>query len=430
MAGPFLNKIMKRYFTVLICIISCAMTSWSQNQKFIDALKENPARAAVNYQSYEFSETQLTEAPKGFRPFYISHYSRHGSRYHTSESYFRMCMPMMAKCDSLGILSEDGKAWYEDAKVVYDEHKGMFGMLTTLGCQEQDAIGNRIHERFPEVFSGKNGRTDVRNRCTRVQRSIVSMTSFNTAIAKKSPELNFSYAAGDKFRVYLNADPENYPLLDKFDDRVEDSLKHLINTERVFEVLFKDQETAYKVIADPYEFVKGIFLVSAISPNTDAHPDMLKYFHQDDILGHWIIRNNVFYAGWANSAEMASEVATIARPLIQDIIVKAEEALSGNSSLAADFRFGHDTGLLPLVATIGINGMHEKWSAFSAHEHWSSSEFIPMASSLQMVFYKNKKGHVLVKLLYNEKETSIPALKPEAGLYYTWSSLKEYLLSL
>ena len=430
MAGPFSNKIMKRYFTVLICIISCAMTSWSQNQKFIDALKENPARAAVNYQSYEFTETQLTEAPKGFKPFYISHYSRHGSRYHTSESYFRMCMPLMAKCDSLGILSEDGKAWYEDAKVVYTEHKGMFGMLTTLGCQEQDGIGNRIHERFPEVFSGKNGRTDVRNRCTRVQRSIVSMTSFNTSIAKKSPALNFSYAAGDKFRAYLNADPENYPLLDKFDDQVEDSLKHLINTERVFKVLFKEQETAYKVIADPYEFVKGVFLVSAISPNTDAHPDMLKYFHQDDILGHWIIRNNVFYAGWANSAEMASEVATIARPLIQDIIVKAEEALSENSSLAADFRFGHDTGLLPLVATIGINGMHEKWSAFSAHEHWSSSEFIPMASSLQMVFYKNKKGHVLVKLLYNEKETSIPALKPEAGLYYTWSSLKEYLLSL
>lgn len=430
MAGPFSNKIMKRYFTVLICIISCAMTSWSQNQKFIDALKENPARAAVNYQSYEFTETQLTEAPKGFKPFYISHYSRHGSRYHTSESYFRMCMPLMAKCDSLGILSEDGKAWYEDAKVVYTEHKGMFGMLTTLGCQEQDGIGNRIHERFPEVFSGKNGRTDVRNRCTRVQRSIVSMTSFNTSIAKKSPALNFSYAAGDKFRAYLNADPQNYPLLDKFDDQVEDSLKHLINTERVFKVLFKDTEAADKIIENPYEFVKGVFLVSAISPNTDAHPDMLKYFHQDDILGHWIIRNNVFYAGWANSAEMASEVATIARPLIQDIIVKAEEALSENSSLAADFRFGHDTGLLPLVATIGINGMHEKWSAFSAHEHWSSSEFIPMASSLQMVFYKDKKGHILVKLLYNEKETSIPALKPEAGLYYTWSSLKEYLLSL
>ena len=403
---------------------------WGQAQRFVDALKENPARAASNYQSYEFVDTELTPAPKGFKPFYISHYSRHGSRYHTGESYFRLCMPKMAECNSLGILTEEGQAWYNDAKAVYAEHKGMFGMLTNLGSQEQDGIGNRIIERFPEVFAGKNGRTEVRNRCTRVQRSIISMTSFNTAIAKKSPALNFSYAAGDKFRAYLNADPQNYPLLDKFDDQVEDSLKHLINTDRVFKVLFKDTEAAAKVIDNPYSFAKGIFLVSAISPNTDIHPDMLKYFHEEDILGHWIIRNNIFYAGWANSAEMATEVATIAHPLIKDIVEKAEEALSENSTLAADFRFGHDTGLLPLVATLGIDGMHEKWSAFNAHEHWSSSEFIPMASSLQIVFYKNKKGEILVKLLYNEKETSIPALKPVSGPYYSWSSLKEYLISL
>ena len=405
-------------------------TADGQAQRFVEALKENPGRAASNYQSYEFTESQMTQAPKGYKPFYISHYSRHGSRYHTGESYFRLCMPEMAICDSLGLLSEPGKEWYRDAKTILQEHQEMFGMLTTLGTQEQQGIGQRISERFPEVFSGKNGRKEIRNRSTRVQRSIVSMASFNTVVAQHAPSMEFSYAAGNRFRAYLNADPENYPALDRFDDQVEDSLKHLINTDRVFKVLFKDPDAAKELIPDPYSFSKGIFLVSAISPNTDAHLDMLKHFHQDDILGHWIIRNDIFYAGWANSAEMASEVATIARPLIQDIITKAEEALSKNSTLAADFRFGHDTGLLPLVATIGINGMHEKWSAFEAHEHWSSSEFIPMASNLQIVFYSNKKREILVKLLYNEKETYIPALTPEYGPYYSWSVLKEYLLSL
>ena len=421
---------MRRYITAILSLIVCISPVWGQAQRFVDALKENPARAASNYQSYEFTETDLTPAPKGYKPFYISHYSRHGSRYHTGESYFRLCMPKMAICDSLGILSEEGKAWYRDAQTVLKEHQGMFGMLTTLGSQEQEGIGKRISERFPEVFSGKGGRTEVRNRCTRVQRSIVSMTSFNTVVAQNAPYLHFSYAAGDKFRAYLNSDPENYPLLDKFDDQVEDSLKHLINTERVFKVLFNDIEAAAKIIDNPYSFAKGVFLVSAISPNTDARPDMLKFFHQDDILGHWIIRNNIFYAGYANSAEMASEVATVAHPLIKDIVEKADEALMEGSNLAADFRFGHDTGLLPLVATIGIEGMDKKWSAYQAHEYWSSSEFIPMASNLQMVFYKGKKGDILVKLLYNEKETIIPALKPEHGPYYSWSSLKTYLLSL
>lgn len=421
---------MKRHISILIGLFLSTGCIYAQAQRFIDALAENPDVAACNYRNYEYVETELTPAPKGYKPFYISHYSRHGSRYHTSESYFRMCMPLMARCDSLGLLSDDGKAWYEDARTVLEEHKGMFGMLTTLGCQEQDAIGKRIHERFPEVFSGRSGRTLVRNRSTRIQRSIMSMTSFNTAIAKESPALDFSYAAGDKFRAYLNADPSDYHKLEKFGIQVEDSLKNLIDTDRVLKVLFKDPEAAAGIIAEPYDFVQGIFLVSAISPNTDAHPDMLKYFHQDDILAHWIINSDCFYAGYGNSAEMASETATIARPLIRDIIEKADEAMRTDSNLAADFRFGHDSGLLPLVATIAIEGMHEKLSAFHAHEHWSASEFSPMASNFQIVFFRNRKGDVLVKMLYNEKETGIPAIEAECGPYYSWPVLREYLMSL
>ena len=421
---------MKRTIITLFSIVLAMGQISAQAQRFVDALKENPARAASNYQSYEFTDSEITPSPKGYKPFYISHYSRHGSRYHTGTSYFKLCMPFMKECERQGLLSEAGKEWYKDAQTVYDEHRGMFGMLTTLGSKEQEGIGNRIYERFPEVFSGKNGRTEVRNRCTRVQRSIISMTSFNTVVAQHSPSLHFSYVAGDKFRDYLNYDSDNPPAITKFDGQVEDSLKHLINTSRMFQILFNDPEAAAKIIEDPYSFSKGILLVSAISPNTDAHPDMFKHFHADDILGHWIIRNNIFYAGFGNSAEMGDLVATIARPLIKDIVAKADEALTSGSNLAADFRFGHDTGLLPLVATMGIKGMDQEWSAYEAHEYWSSSEFIPMASNLQMVFYQNKKGDVLVKLLYNEKETTIPALKPESGPYYSWSSLKTYLLSL
>ena len=415
-----------------LIIFACMLWGMGQAlaQDFAEDLKNNPGKSASNHRSYEFVESELTPTPKGYKAFYISHYSRHGSRYHTSERYFNRCMPQMAVCDSLGLLSEQGKAWYNEAKIVMQEHQNMFGMLTTLGTQEQDGIGRRIYERFPEVFAGKNGRVEVRNRSTRVQRSIVSMASFNTAIAKKAPSLKFSYAAGDKYREYLNADGADYQALSRFKDQVEASMKHLINTDRVYQMLFNNPESALKATGDPYSFAKGIFYVTGISPNTDAHPDMFGYFHPEDLYGYWCIRNNGFYAGYANSLEMAEQVATIARPLIADIIVKAEEALKDGSRLAADFRFGHDTGLLPLVATIGIKGMEQKWSAYEAHKHWSSSEMIPMASNLQMIFYRNKKGDILVKLLYNEKETAIPALKPECGPYYKWSILKDYLLTL
>ena len=47
-----------------------------------------------------------------------------------------------------------------------------------------------------------------------------------------------------------------------------------------------------------------------------------------------------------------------------------------------------------------------------------------------MIFYKNRKGEVLVKMMYNEKETVIPALKTSDGPYYRWDELRAYLMSL
>ena len=64
------------------------------------------------------------------------------------------------------------------------------------------------------------------------------------------------------------------------------------------------------------------------------------------------------------------------------------------------------------------------------HDSWTTYDRIPMGTNFQMVFYHNKKGDILVKLLNNEKETSIPALKTAIGPYYHWSELREYLEGL
>ena len=52
-----------------------------------------------------------------------------------------------------------------------------------------------------------------------------------------------------------------------------------------------------------------------------------------------------------------------------------------------------------------------------------------MATNLQMIFYANKQNDILVKLLLNEKETTIPLLKHTIPHYYKWSELKKYFLS-
>ena len=50
-----------------------------------------------------------------------------------------------------------------------------------------------------------------------------------------------------------------------------------------------------------------------------------------------------------------------------------------------------------------------------------------MTSNLQFIFYKNRKGSVLVKVLKNEREVLIPYLTPVKGPYYHWEDLSDLL---
>ena len=51
-----------------------------RSEAAVRALMEDPSRAGNNTNSYEFHEIRDTKPPKGYKPFYISHYGRHGSR--------------------------------------------------------------------------------------------------------------------------------------------------------------------------------------------------------------------------------------------------------------------------------------------------------------------------------------------------------------
>ena len=55
------------------------------------------------------------------------------------------------------------------------------------------------------------------------------------------------------------------------------------------------------------------------------------------------------------------------------------------------------------------------------------ARYCPFATNLQIVFYRNRKGLVLVKFLANEEETLIPELKAYSGPYYRWDDVKGYV---
>ena len=132
----------------------------------------------------------------------------------------------------------------------------------------------------------------------------------------------------------------------------------------------------------------------------------------------------------SNTLENNCRFNETGRKILADFVKKADAAVAGND-VAADLRFGHDTGLLPLLSYLRLKGYEKTVSMTQAAESgWYSFEQMPMGSNLQMIFYRDKKGDVLVKILRNEHETTIPALKPYKGPYYRWKDLRDYFVNL
>lgn len=86
-----------------------SLSSWAQ-PKVKDLIRQAPSYASCNYYIYPDSiTTPLTPSPEGKKPFYISHYGRHGSRYISSRSGYDIPYVMMQQADSLDELTEEGQ---------------------------------------------------------------------------------------------------------------------------------------------------------------------------------------------------------------------------------------------------------------------------------------------------------------------------------
>ena len=72
----------------------------SRAQTVRELIRENPSYAACNYHIYPDTITAtMTPPPGNKKPFYLSHYGRHGSRYINSRSGYDIPYKMMEQAD-------------------------------------------------------------------------------------------------------------------------------------------------------------------------------------------------------------------------------------------------------------------------------------------------------------------------------------------
>ena len=447
---------MKRFFAFSLLLALCLNIN-AQDEAAIALFRENPDRAANNMHSYEFFEIKDTPAPKGFKPFYITHYGRHGSRYEDNHTFADAAMKGFAKLDSLNLLTDQGKKLYGEVSALVNEHIGMEGVLTPRGAKEHQMIAARMADRYPEIFTNKD-RQDVSCVSSTKQRCILSMTNFSYSLQKKFPKLNFTFTSAERFMSYINpslhvrrpgAQAQQRPPMPAggfprpagagFPGGAGFAGPRPvpapgIDLTRFLKPLFTDYDAAYAQLSNPESFVKAIYTAGGLCQVIDFMGiDIFReYFTPEELAYFYKSWNNQSYMMWGGSKENGETIRYAIRPLLKDFVEKADAALENGSHRAADLRFGHDTSVLPLAALLGIDDPQHRILPFQqANEMgWYSFFQVCMATNCQMVFYKNKKGEVLTKVLYNEKEVEIPGVEAVSGPYYSWPVLRAHFLKL
>ncbi len=439
---------MKKLFVFSLLMALCL--SLGAQEDAVRLFTENPDRAANNMHSYEFDPIVDTKAPKGFKPFYISHYGRHGSRYEQNSTFARAAIEGFAYLDSLNLLTDAGKALYSDVNAVVEAHKGMEGSLTQRGAREHKLQAQRMYESFTTVFKDKD-RMEINSFSSTNFRCIVSMCNFTNSLTVKCPDHDFSFTSAERFMSYINPSlsvrrpgeaPRERPAMPAgFRPQTTSSAPRAYTPatgtpgydfKRFLTPLFKDYDAALAALGNPESFVRAIYTAGGLCQVIDfLGVDIYrKYFTPQELVYFWASGNDNIYRMWGGSVENGDVIRYAIRPLLQDFIDKADAAIKPGSHRAADLRFGHDTSLLPLFALMGVDDPQHRIMPYQqAHNMgWYSFFQIGMAANCQMIFYRNKKGEVLTKVLYNEKEVLIPDVQPVSGPYYRWTDLKAHFL--
>lgn len=420
---------MRRFIGLLaLMLVFTAAYSQEQSPEMVRFLQEFPQRAGFNTHSYEFIDVVDTPAPEGYKPFYISHYGRHGSRSDWEGDHkYKPLIKILSKAKAGGVqFTPAGDSLYREVQYVYACYDGMDGRLTPRGAREHARLADRMYHRFPEVF--QQGSRQIRAVSSIAPRCLISMNSFTAQLRALQPDLNLDLDSGEKFYVYI-AQSENMTIkarTRKYASYLYDNLN--ADIEPVLKTLFQNPEEARKYIRKGDSFVNYIFETAREAEANDINDNLFRYLPFDLM---YQLHERHFMKAYLNqcNSELNGDLRLpLNKPLVDTLLIQAERVISGASDRAADLTFGHDWPFLGICSYLGLEGIGDRLTIKEAAARWMASWNCPFAANLQIVFYRSadKEAPVLVKFLVNERETAIPALTAVQGPYYNWQDVKAF----
>lgn len=340
---------MKKLFFIIPALM-LALTATAQQAR--KDFKRDITLSASNYVAYPGPQKALTPAPKGYTPYYISHYGRHGSRYLIGTNDYERPYDMLLKAQKLGMLTAKGEETLAKIKTIKDEACKRDGELTLRGAEQHRGIAKRMYERFPEVFKG-DVRVDAKS--TIVIRCILSMENALQQLKAMNPKLDIRHDASEHDMWYMNFDDKKL-----FSKRMPKEAKEAYdafskkheNYEKTMRKIFNN-ETYWRDSIDASWLGDRLFKLASNMQSTELRHTISLYdlFDEDQIYDFWLRNNAWWYINYGPSPLNGGTQPYSQRNLLKMIIHEADSCLKLKAP-GATLRYGHDTMVMPLTCLL------------------------------------------------------------------------------
>ena len=386
---------------------------------------QTPEKAGGVYYAYPVSESLNTPAPKGYKPFYISHYGRHGSRYLINDEDYSNVINVLSEAKEHNALSPLGEDVLNRLQEIWPEAQGRGGDLSPLGARQHHDIATRMYKAYPEVFTPD---ADITAKSTIVLRCALSMAAFCEGLKELEPALKIPREASERYMHYLNYhSPESNKFTSSKGPWREEYRKFEashVHPDRLVSTLFNDSNYAYKHV-NPEKLMWGLYWIAVDMQNMESSQSFMDLFEKEELFDLWQIGNYHNYVCDGNYAPNNGLVLGNTKPQLKNIVETAEEYIAEGKH-GATLRFGHDGNLMPLTGILRLEGCYDAIeNPDDIYKVFSNFRISPMAGNVQIVFFKNKENDVLVKFMLNERETSIPVATSQYP-FYKWSDVKDF----
>lgn len=410
---------MKKWILVIFAVLWLFPAAAQSAREVILA---QPDKAGGVYAMYEQEPGAESRPPKGYKPFYISHYGRHGARYLLSDKEYVRVLDLFAKAHSEGELTEAGENLHERLQAYYKQMQYRDGELSRYGWEQHQFIARQLYAAYPELF---RLRPRVEAASTLYLRTLMSMNAFCTALQGCDSRLPL-YAEGSRLNLngicpHLkdNPFPQGEGVRFDIDDPWGGNVKRFAEENEPWESLadryFRRRDWLLAA-SDPTSFVRNLHTLVFNSTNVPTDISFADVFTPEEAYRAWRVENYRYWLGLGplNTSEI---------PLVAEIIRTADRDIAAGEPLVR-LRFGHDSSFMAMLSLFGIDTFGQMpASADEIEELWRCYR-IPMGCNYRFVFYRNKAGEVLFKFVLNGSDAKIPALTPVEGCFYRWSDFR------